>query len=227
MRNPGVRIKVVGNTKSYTKPLSDDEEVFCKGIIEGKSYVDAAIDAGLWPEVKDREKIQGKAYNLLRTVRVKSYIAKNARTVTLFQERDYEVVKSHIYEIALGTATRESERLRDGETITLTESPSFRDQIAAAALLRQMLNDDKDRIIAPVKDIVVSDIEEIDRKTQEFVDRYSYRPIETRDRIRIKTIEGIVDAETDDVVEVDEDLPDERMNQIDRAMEAEFDEYRI
>ena len=230
MRNAVAKVSVWSRSNEVKlKPLSNEEERFCDMILDGVPYWKAVLDSGVMPGVTDKTKLTDKGHNLMKTVRCRKYITEHQKTVRLLVEKDYDVLRVHMYEIAMGTAIRESEKItKDGEVVKITESPAFRDQIAAAAWIRQDLNDRKEEALrSPGEDIIVSDINEIDEKTNAFLAKYSFRPIETRSGSRLKAIEEAIDVKPDMVI--DATVPRENITSesIQEAMDNEFRDYTI
>ena len=230
MRNPGTKLRIMHDSKvENAKPLTDKEEKFCDLIIEGRSYVEAAEESGIVPVSSTRKDKAQKAKNLMNRVAAKEYLSENAKTVKLLVPRDYDEVRRHMYEIAMGYAEKECTKVtKDGQIVNYTDTPSFRDQIAASAWLSADLREQKNRLEKiPEDEIVITDIEEIDKKTQDFVDRFSYRPIDTRPVQRIRTLREIQE-ETEKAEDGDTSLPDDRSNAILReAIDNSLGDYRI
>lgn len=227
MRNAPVKITAWTKTDySISNPLTKEELRFCELVLDGVPYHRAVSESGLMPADTPKSKLNYKASYLMKTVRVQRYLGEHRKTIRVLVEKDYDILRTHMYEIAMGTASRTSERMnKDGEVVTVTESPSFRDQIAAAAWLRQDLNDRKEQAFTSQKDIVITDVKEIDQKASEFVAKYSYRPIDTRSDMKIRAIEATVGEMPD--------ISDERLKgnpsskEIEEAMENVFSDYRI
>ena len=227
MRNPTVKIETKRSRNSkYSKPLSDREIRFCDILIEGKtSYYDAMIQSGMASADDDRIRVQNKANNLLKTARVKRYMQANAKTIRYFTNRDYDILKTHMYDIAMGTAKRVDTKVtKEGNIVSVESGPSFRDQIAAAAWISADIKASKDAMFTS-QEILVTDMKEISEKTKEFVDKYTFRKIEDKKSERIfEKFEPVVEANF-----VVDDKIDERYSSenIRNALEEEFGEYRI
>ena len=180
MRNAEFGFKVVkphGSKKSI-KDLTFEEKAFCEYIIDGLTAPQAAEKAGLYKDVPE-DKFADRAYYLSQTSRVKKYIQENGRVVKLYDDRDMDLVRTKMLEIALGKAVRTKKVVtKDGAVIDVEENPSFRDQIAAAAFLRNDFNDRKNEVSTNKSDAVLAHFEDIDNKNKKFLDQYTYRPME-------------------------------------------------
>lgn len=205
MRNPAVKIKTWPRSgPNPYKILTESEQRFLDMIIDGRNRYEAAVESGMLSKDLPKNKIQDRCRNFLQTLRAKKYLAENAKTVRLMTEREYDIVRTHMYEIAMGTAVRKTVKLdKEGCEHNIEESPSFRDQVSAANWLLSDLRDKRNRLEkTPAQEMILNDIDEIERKTNDLVSKYSYRPIEIPDSR--KMMESVIDI----IPEPDENVPD-------------------
>ena len=88
------------------KPLTDQEEKFCELVINGMKQTDALISSGIMPADSEFKVLKNKAGSLMATARVRRYMIENAKVIKVMTSRDYDIVRTHMYEIAMGTAVR-------------------------------------------------------------------------------------------------------------------------
>lgn len=181
--------------------ISDMEVVFCDCILKGMTNLDSVFEAGFYPKDKKddtvyRNRAKAKATALLRKRCVREYIRKNRRTIYLDNDCcDRRALKVHMYEIAMGNVTQKV--MRDGEEEQVP--PSFRDQIAAAAMFNKMDNEDRMAGINSIDVMPASVTEEIDSKVSKFISRFNCREIAENHSIEKLEKKGVVEAEYDDV----------------------------
>lgn len=228
MRNPEVSFGTFSGTRNeYIKPMSQKEQDLCDLVLDGVSYYEAAERTGLFiAEGMTRKAIQNKVSAFLHSKRARKYITENGRTVRMFADKDMDIVRMHMYEIALGTARRKMKKVtKDGEVVEYEDTPGFRDQIAAAAWLSSDVRERKSQSYSKTQEIIVNDIEEIDEKTSAFLEKYSYRDIDNRSPAKLKQIENIIDAEP--VIEIANEKETISSEEIDRALSEELSGYTV
>lgn len=224
MKNAEVSLGVFdGTKKQYIKPLTEEEQKVCDYVLDGMTYYDAAMKAGIYAEY-DKPIIQDKVCKLLKTKRARKYLAENSKTVKLFVDKDMDIIRVHMFEIAMGTAKKKSVKVtKDGDTVEIEETPGFRDQIAAAAWLSSDVRERKQTLQAPVQELIVGDIEEIDQKTSAFLEKYSYR--DTEKSKLASRMENIIDVEP--IAETEKDMENISREDIDRALREDLSEYTV
>ena len=187
------------------KPLTDQEEKFCELVINGMKQTDALISSGIMPADSEFKVLKNKAGSLMATARVRRYMIENAKVIKVMTSRDYDIVRTHMYEIAMGTAVRKCKKLdKEGNVVEYEDSPSFRDQISAAGWLSadlKMRNEKEGR--TPAQEIILKDIDEIEQKANALVDKYSYRRIVQDGRTTRSIMQLDKAAEEYDVVDVE------------------------
>ena len=142
----------------------------------------------------------------------------------LFVDKDMDIIRVHMFEIAMGTAKKKSVKVtKDGDTVEIEETPGFRDQIAAAAWLSSDVRERKQTLQAPVQELIVGDIEEIDQKTSAFLEKYSYR--DTEKSKLASRVENIIDVEP--IAETEKDRENISREDIDRALREDLSEYTV
>lgn len=160
--------------------LSEQEKVFSDCLLKGMTNLDSVFEAGFYPKDKKddpviRQRASVKATSLLKKICVREYINKNRKTIYLSTEGcDRRALKVHIYEIAMGNVTQKVFD-KDGEEIQVP--PSFKDQIAAAALFNKMDNEDRLARVNSIDVMPESVTEEIDAKVTKFISKFNNREI--------------------------------------------------
>lgn len=136
------------------RELNEQEKQFCNSVLNGRSQIQAVVDAGYITEegLTDPDtKAKGKyiAENLIRKPAVIDYIKANKRTISIVEDRDDELLAFHIYEIAMGRCVREG---RDTKGRPTKETPTFADQISAGSLyLKIREQEKKDKLLNNIK----------------------------------------------------------------------------
>ena len=208
MRNAefGMKVTMVVQKK---KELSDDERIFCDYLIGGCSTVDAARKAGLFQDVPE-EKFASKARSLRGSDRVRDYLQSNSNTVRLITERDLELVRAHMFDIA---------RIEQVE-----DTPSFRDQIAAASFLRADLNDRKNEVMQSGTDAIVAHYREIKDMSDKFLSGFTYRGMKTSGNGKGRLMNLANKADAEDVISFD---TEEEGKKLEEALDSEFGDYTV
>ena len=227
MKNPAVRIRTYAYKQATLKSMTETEQRFCDLILDGRTHYEAGIESGYISKDDDRQKALNKCSNFVRTKKARRYLSDNARTVKLITEKDYDVVRTHMYEIAMGLAVRKSMKVdNEGNEHEIEEGPSFRDQIAAAGWLSSDLKERRNQLErTPAQEIIINDMEEIEKKASALVGKYSYRPIRPEKNMIIESQqEKVIDVEC-----VEDGIPDGRYNTptVTEAFRKEMDEYSL
>ena len=167
--------------KAVNKPVLSDKEIrFLDMVLEGMPYNLAFIESGMLEGDKDdvevRKKASAKANKFLRTKKATEYLRANRKTISVYTPSDIDKLATHMYEIAMGTATRTEKRLNDDlEIEEYDEHPSFKDQISAAQWLRSYTNDLRANTRYKTANVKKSDV--IDAKATEFISKWKIREI--------------------------------------------------
>lgn len=205
------------------KELSDDERIFCDYLIGGCSTVDAARKAGLFQDVPE-EKFASKARSLRGSERVRDYLQSNGNTVRLITERDLELVRAHMFDIALGKAKALRNVVTKDGIEQVEDTPSFRDQIAAASFLRADLNDRKNEVMQNGTDAIVAHYREIKDMSDKFLSGFTYRGMKTSGNGKGRLINLANKADADDVISFD---TEEEGKKLEEALDSEFGDYTV
>lgn len=233
MRDPTIKMITWTNGRGSagSKPLSEAEERFCQMVVEGHTYYDSAIESGMLSKDLDKKTVVTKCANFMKTLRARKYFAENGKTLKIMTEKDYDIVRTHMYEIAMGTATKTSIKIdKEGNEHPVVETPSFRDQIAAAGWLAADLKTKTAlQMRTPAQEIIIDSIDEIEKKANDLVSKYSYRPV-ARDGVMARRAFGIENrAVIDATVDVPEFVPDDRTGaeRIEMALKEELSGYSL
>lgn len=165
--------------ESGKKPLTEQEEKYCDLVISGMTQIEAIVEAGILPPGTPKEKLKSKTKALNGTNRIRRYMSENSKVIRIMTTRDYDIMRTHMYEIAIGTAIRKAKKItKDGEVVEYEESPSFRDQVSAAGWLTADLKLRNEKTAnTPAQEIILRDIDEIEKKANALVEKYSFRRI--------------------------------------------------
>ena len=233
MKDPTVKLITwtKGRGASGSKPLSEAEERFCQLLLQNYTYYDAAVESGMVPKDADKKVVVNKASNFMKTLRARKYFAENGKTVKIMTDQDYDVVRTHMFEIAMGTAKKHAIKIdKDGNEHIIEETPSFRDQIAAAGWLAADLKAKAALSMrTPAQEIIIDSIDEIEKKANDLVSKYSFRTIST-DHTQAKKISRIEDrAVIDATVEIPDYIPDMKygVEKLERAFQEEMSGYSL
>lgn len=201
-----------------TASVSAQEKIFCDLILKGARNIDAVFEAGYYPMDQKSDPVihnraSVKAATLLRKRGIRTYLNKNRRIIRVDNDGcDRRALKMHIYDIAMGNITQ-NVMTKDGEQVQVP--PSFKDQIAAAALFTKI--DSEERMIkisqADVTPQAVT--EEIGSKVTKFISKFNTREIVTSN----SAIAKMLDRQERGVEDVDASYT-EVEDKLDKALDS-------
>lgn len=155
-----------------------EEEKFCDYILSGMSYAESVYEAGLMSRDTSRSTAQSKANRLLQTKRCAEYIRAHKKTAVVYTPNDFDVLATHMYEIGMGRATRVVKKQTEEGIIEVEETPSFRDQTAAATWVLAYMKLSAQKVLNNGKKTDLKSDEIIDAKAQAFLSKWKTRDID-------------------------------------------------
>lgn len=174
MEKPNV---VFRKSKSWAE-CTPEEEKFCDNILSGMSYAESVYEAGLMGRDKPRNLAQGKANRLIQSRRCSEYIRAHKKTAVVYTPNDFDVLATHMYEIGMGRATRVVKKQTEEGIVEVEETPSFRDQTAAATWILAYMKLSAQKVLNNGKKTDLKSDEIIDAKAQAFLSKWKTRDID-------------------------------------------------
>lgn len=203
--------------KDWSK-CTPEEERFCDLVLKGVQYSEAVYESGIMDRDVPNKKAASKGYNLSNTKRCTEYMRAHSKKAVIYTPNDFDVLATHMYEIGMGRATRTYKKKNsDGEVEEIEETPSFRDQTAAATWVLAYMKFTAQKVVGKQTDLNSDEI--IDAKAKAFLSKWKTRDIEGPHERGVsgKRRSNLLENIGDDVDDAD----------YEEALDADQSEYRI